>query len=89
MHRMGRFNCLATLLLPGPMVESFARQTLQEVSTLPVNRRGPLVTCASPLGSGAVFRIAGESTESVGRELHRHLQPLSALLGDDPWARKW
>lgn len=89
MHRMGRFNCLATLLLLGPMVESFARQTLQEVSTLPVNRRGPLVTCASSIGSGAVLRIAGESTESVGRELHRHLQPLSALLGDDPWARKW
>lgn len=88
-HRMGRINCLATLLLLGPMVEPFARQVLQEIATRPVSRRGPLVISASPVGSGAVLRIAGESTESVGREIHRHLQPLSALLGDDPWARKW
>jgi len=37
---------------------------------------------------GALLRVAGESVEQVGRELHRHLKPLSALLGDDPWARK-
>jgi urease accessory protein len=88
-HRLGRFNCLATLLLLGPMVEPFARQTLQAIATRPVNRRGSLVISASPIGAGAVLRIAGESTELVGREIHRHLQPLSALLGDDPWARKW
>lgn len=89
MHRLGRFNCLATLLLIGPAVEPFARQALQDVASRPVTRRGSLIIAASPVGSGVVVRIAGESTELVGREIHRHLQPLSALLGDDPWARKW
>jgi urease accessory protein len=88
-HRLGRFNCLATLLLLGPMVEPFAGQTLQDISSHPVARRGSLVVAASPVGSGAVLRIAGENTELVGREIHRHLQLLSTLLGDDPWARKW
>lgn len=34
----------------------------------------------------AALRVAGETTESVGRELHRHLAVLADLLGDDPWA---
>jgi hypothetical protein len=33
--------------------------------------------------------VAGESVEQVGRELHHHLKSTAALLGDDPWARKW
>jgi urease accessory protein len=88
-HRTGRFNCFGLLLLLGQPLQPFANVLLEEVSKCPIERRALLVSSASPIRDGALLRVAGESVELVGRELHRHLQPLSALLGDDPWARKY
>jgi hypothetical protein len=47
------------------------------------------VCSASPVREGAIFRIAGEQTETVGRELCHYLNALCVHLGDDPWSRKW
>jgi hypothetical protein len=77
------------LLLIGPPMQEAAVYLLQEISSRPVDRGGQLVCSASPVRDGALLRIVGESVEQVGRELHRHLRFLAALLGDDPWARKW
>jgi urease accessory protein len=88
-HRTGRFNCFALLLLVGPPLRDIADDLLAAVASRPVEDRAPLIGSASPTPAGAVLRVAGESVEDVGRELHRWLQPLSAWLGDDPWARKW
>jgi urease accessory protein len=88
-HRTGRFNCMGSLLLVGPKLREAAQRLLAEVSAAPVLRQAALVFSASPIADGAVLRIAGEHVEAVGRELHKYLAPLSALLGDDPWARKW
>ncbi len=87
--RMGRFNCLALLVLVGPMLADAAARTLAEVEALPVTRQAELIVSASPIRHGAVLRIAGEHGEAVGREVHRRLAFVSELLGDDPWARKW
>jgi urease accessory protein len=88
-HRAGRFNCFALLLFLGPLLQDAARRLLQEMGARPVERGGQLVCSASPVRDGALLRVAGESVEPVGRELQRHLKCLSALLGDDPWTRKW
>lgn len=88
-HRTGRFNCMAVLLLIGKPVAHAAGQLLEKIASLSVTRRAPLVASASPVREGALLRVAGESVEDVGRELHRHLVSLSDLLGDDPWSRKW
>jgi urease accessory protein len=88
-HRMGRFNCLAALFFIGAPLRSAAEELLKQNSAQPVARRGNLVTSASPLRDGAVLRVAGENTESVGRELQRHLAFVADLLGDDPWSRKF
>lgn len=88
-HVAGRFNCFALLLLIGAPVRELAAKLLEEISRRPVQRQSPLVASASPIRDGALLRVAGESVEQVGRELHRHLKFASALLGDDPWARKW
>ena len=88
-HRMGRFNCMAMLLLIGEPLREAAASLLENISTKPVNRRAALVSSASPIGQGAMLRVAGESVEEVGHELHEQLKFLSAFLGDDPWARKW
>ncbi len=87
--RLGRFNCLALLLLLGPPLATAAQQLLATLAERPVVRRAPLVVAASPLRDGALLRIAGERFEDVARELHTHLAFLPAHLGDDPFARKW
>lgn len=88
-HRLGRFNCLGLLLLVGEPVRAAAAALLADIAARPVERRGVLVSSASPVGEGAILRVAGQQVEEVGRELHRHLVFLRGLLGDDPWARKW
>lgn len=88
-HRTGRFNCFALLLLVGEPLQTAATSLLESISANPVQRTAPLVASASLVRSGAILRVAGESVEQVGHELHHHLQFASALLGDDPWARKW
>ncbi len=89
-HRLGRFNCVAMLLFIGSTVAAIATRALENIADRTVEQNATLIISASRItAGGTVIRIAGESTESVGRELHHHLQPLTALLGDDPWARKW
>jgi len=87
--RMGRFNCLALIVVTGPMAANAASRMLAEVETLPVTRRAELIISASPMRQGALIRIAGESGEQVGREVRHRLAFVADLLGDDPWARKW
>jgi urease accessory protein len=88
-HVTGRFNCFALLLFLGTPMREFAARLLEEISRRPIGGRAQLVCSASPIRDGALLRVAGENVEEVGRELHHHLQPLAALLGDDPWVRKW
>lgn len=88
-QRMGRFNCMAMLLLIGAPLKATGEKILEETSQQPVGKREPLIRSASPVREGTVVRIAGESVESVGRELHRLLAFAADMLGDDPWARKW
>ncbi len=88
-HRTGRFNCFALLLLVGEPLQLAASNLLEIISAKPVERAAPLVTSASPVRNGAILRVAGESVEQVGQELHHCLKFVSAFLGDDPWARKW
>lgn len=88
-HRMGRYQCLAMLLLAGPSLVAEAGRMLATVAELPVPRRGSLVTSASPIAEGVLLRVAGDTVELVRHELHRHLAFLAERLGDDPFARKW
>ena len=88
-HRTGRFNCFALLLLIGEPVQQAAADLLQAVSTGLVQRNASLIVSASPVRHGAILRVAGESVEQTGHELHHHLKFASVFLGDDPWARKW
>ena len=87
--RTGRFDCFAMLLFVGLPLSAFAENILREFSARPIERRASLLCSASQIRGGALLRLAGESTESVGRELRRQLHPLSSVLGDDPWQRKW
>ncbi len=87
--RMGRYNCLALVLLLGEPLRQAAAALLESVAARPVPRRASLALSASPSAQGAVLRLAGENVEDVRNEIHRLLDFLPALLHDDPWQRKW
>lgn len=87
--RMGRFNCLASLLLIGPPLKAASDALLERIAARPVERRAALNASASPVHGGILLRLAGEEVETVRRELSGHLTFLRDILGDDPWARKW
>jgi len=88
-ERMGRFNCLATLLVIGAQLKSVTDALLDTIALRPVGKRAALACSASAVRAGALLRVAGESVEAVRQELHGHLGFVTELLGDDPWARKW
>lgn len=88
-HRLGRFNCLATLFLIGREVKVLTAQLLDQVGNRAVTRRADWIGSASPIGTGVVYRLAGAHFESVARELHSQVASLGNLLADDPWSRKW
>lgn len=87
-ERMGRFNCLAMLVLLGPAARSAAAASLERIAASPVTPRATVVTSASPLADGALLRIAGVDVEAVTLELRSHLLFLTEPFGALPWTRK-
>jgi urease accessory protein len=87
--RMGSINCFATVVLVGPTLKENVEQLLQFISTQPAPSHGSLLFSASPIENGAILRVAGESCETVGSWIHERLAFVVALVGQDPWERKW
>jgi len=88
-HRMGRCDCFATALLIGPKFKADAKELLDWAAAQPAAMRDSVYFAASPVCDGLVFRVAGATTESVGRGLRGRLGCIAKELGDDPWERKW
>lgn len=88
-HRTGRFNCFAMLALIGSPLKEMAARLLEDVRRLAAKRRNSLLVSASPIQAGSVLRVAGEQVAEVDQYLRKHLTPLAALLGEDPWSRRW
>lgn len=88
-ERMGRANCVATLVLLGSQIKKFAGVLLEEVSQAPVSKRADGLIVGSALRGGAVFRVVGVSVEAVAREIFPRLSFITSLLGDNPFQRKW
>jgi urease accessory protein len=94
-RRAGRFDVLAVIVVAGERLATEAVRLLATVAAMPIERRGPVVLSAAPLPGpmpappGCVVRLAGARIEDVRRAIRGLLDGLPALLGDDPWARKW
>ena len=88
-HRMGRFNCLALVLIIGDSLRDAGARALEDIAARPITRAAPLICSASPVSHGTLLRFAGERVEDVVGEIHRQLAFIPALLHDDPWSRKW
>lgn len=88
-ERVGRFNVLALVLLLGPRFSDHAAALLREQAEHAVDRRAALLRAATPVGDGCLIRIASTALEPAISTVRRQLACLPAMLGDDPWARKW
>jgi urease accessory protein len=89
-RRMGCFNCVASIALLGPALETTAARLIGEAGSAPLTRDPDFLMSAAPIGdAGALLRIASRSVEDVAIALRQRLSIVTALLGDDPWSRKW
>ena len=88
--RLGRFDVLALAVLVGQPLRREVETLLAASAAQPVARRADQLLAAAPLGNdGCIVRIAGTSSEGVGRTLRSLLGCVPERLGDDPWTRKW
>ena len=86
---LGRYNCVALVVVIGPILGDAVESLADSISQLPVERRPSLVQSVSRIPHGIVLRIAGTTVEEVSRKIQEHLKFVVPLLGDDPWKRKW
>ncbi len=88
--RLGQFNVLAVAVLAGTTLSAAAVSLVANASASPATKKAEQLVAATPLRDcGCVVRFAGTSVERVGRTIREFLAFLPALLGDDPWTRKW
>ena len=92
-ERMGRFECLCMIALVGPAAREHGTIASDRIAALEARAHADLLAAAAPLGlggkAGHLIRLAGVSPEAVGRAARDYLRFVPALLGDDPWTRKW
>lgn len=89
---VGRFNCLATVLVMGPALAEHAAAIAAAIALEPLDRTAanrPLAIGASRVHDGLLLRVAGETVETVQPFIQRHLGFVRDLLRDNPWQRKW
>jgi urease accessory protein len=89
--RLGRFDVLAVAVIAGDPLAVEAARVVDAVAAIAPARRPAVMASAAALpgGGGSVVRLAGERVEAVRQHLRALLDFVPALLGDDPWARKW
>lgn len=89
-ERLGRFACLGTIVLTGFALREHVERIRVEAGDLTVTGRADILMAVAPLGlDGCLIRLGGVSVEEIGLAVRKYLRFLPALLGDDPWARKW
>ena len=87
--RLGRFHCVALIVMVGRPLQRRCRELLDAVSDEPIAPTSPVWIAGSPLPNGAILRILGETPEYVGQRLRDILYFLTEFLGAPPWDRKW
>jgi urease accessory protein len=88
-YRMGRFNCLANLVLVGDRLSEICDQLLVSVKSIPLRRTSDMICTVSPFDHGLVLRVVAKTTQQAGTFISEQLGFVEQLLGVNPWSRKW
>jgi urease accessory protein len=85
--RMGRFDVVISVTVIGPRFASVgdALRALPPTSA----GRSPVVAVSARGDDVTIARLAGDCFEDASRTLRPSFAALAAVLGDDPFARKW
>ena len=87
--RVGRFDCYAVLTMIGPAFASMCARAKDVTNAWPVGRGMETLFSVAPVDGGAVVRILGPRVQVVQALVKQLIEPLSGVIGGDPWARKW
>lgn len=87
--RMGRFDVMALVILVGPLLGTAVAETITSIASRAPARRPDLIASAAPIANGCIVRLAGMRVADVRSALRDLLAFVPALVGDDPWERKW
>jgi urease accessory protein len=85
--RMGRFEVIAIAVIVN--VDAAAALVARMAGAQVEARASQLVAVTALDSRSCVIRVAGLSVEQVGHRLRELLSFVPALLGDDPFSRKW
>jgi urease accessory protein len=89
-ERLAGFEVCLTAVITGPLVAEAAAAIVRSVAESDGEDRHDFLAAAWRLpDGGALLRINGVSVEQVSAVLRERLAFLGALLGDDPFSRKW
>lgn len=88
-YRMGRFNCLANLVLVGDRLSEICGQLVDSVKSIKLQRDSEMICAVSPFEHGLVLRVVAQTTQQVGLFISEQLVFVERLLGVNPWSRKW
>jgi len=88
-ERMRAFNVFLLAIAVGPLVAPLVTSWHERIGTTPIERGADLVASVAPIDAGAALRIAAESPERALTLLRDVLRPIVALVGDDPWGRRF
>src|SRR5207248_10175260 len=73
-RRLDRFNCLAAIVLVGPLLAATAAHLVDGFRSAPLVARADVLVSAAPLGDdGALLRFASCSIEQIAAALRQHL----------------
>jgi urease accessory protein len=87
--RMGPFDAMATLVAVGPRSQEVRTGILAAATSSPVKGASRLASASVVGRDAAVGRLVASSAQEAIAAIRTLVGPVSSLLGDDPFARRW
>ncbi|MDO9019255.1 MAG: urease accessory protein UreD [Deltaproteobacteria bacterium] len=88
-ERLGAYDAFATLVLVGERVAPFAAALLERVGAAGPGAHADRIESATAVEGGTLLRVAAATAAGALGALRGHLGFLTALIGDDPFTRRW
>jgi urease accessory protein len=88
LSRLGRFDCSAVLMVVGGHLATAARALLEWAAQAQILETSGVLFSAAPVREGVILRVAGPSTQLLGKWLRKRLTFLEEFGMHDPWMRR-
>lgn len=86
--RMGRFNCLATMVILGPQFASISAELLQRERQETMRRGQAMIAVVQSLSTGVLIRVLCEVTQDARLYFDDIFEKIDPIIGTSTWAGK-